>query len=287
MRKYAAVGSAMLLLALAVALPLYSADVASTAAPQGFKAITKPKNEATISFVHPGRILKVYAGFDDKVTEGQLLAQQDDEEEQAAKEQDRLAAESEIEIEAERVLKEQKEIDVKKFKQYGSQFEYENAVVELKIEEKKIEVAQLHHEQAKAKYKQSSVLVEKFKVLAPFSGQVTEEGLKAGENAEGGNMKLMRIVQIDTLRVDVPAPRAVAEKLKKGDPATVTFTVDEKVKEVTGKVTGISANGDAASNTIPVRVEVPNPKKSDGENVSAGGVVFVNFPSPSGGVARP
>jgi RND family efflux transporter MFP subunit len=279
MKKYAAVGSAMLLLAVAAALPLYSADVATATSSKGFQAITKPSKDVTISFVHPGRILKVLAAKGDEVKEGQLLAQQDSEEEEATKESDRLAAESVVQIEAEKAIRDQKLVDLKKYEQYGSEFEKENARLEVKIEEAKIKVAELQHAQAQAKYKQSSVLVEKYKVVAPISGIVADEFLKAGESAEGGNTKLVRIVQLDPLWVEVPVPMIVARKLSKGDAASVTFTDG---KDRSGKVAVISPTGDGPSETILVRLEVPNPQKiSSGENV------FVNFPAPSGGVARP
>jgi RND family efflux transporter MFP subunit len=279
MRKFAALGSAMLLMVIAAALPVYAAEATTSTAPKGFQAITKPSKDVTISFVHPGRVIKVLAAKGDEVKEGQLLAQQDDAEEQAAKESDRLAAESDIEIKAEEAIRDQKAKDVEKYQKFGSTFEYENAVLELKIEEAKIEVAKLHHDQAKAKFKQSSVLVEKFAILSPISGVVSEEFLKAGESAEGGNTKLVRIVQLDPLWVEVPVPMTVARKLNKGDAAAVTFADG---KDRSGKVAVISPTGDAPSGTILVRLEVPNPQKiSSGENV------FVNFPSPSGGVARP
>jgi RND family efflux transporter MFP subunit len=279
MKKYAAVGSAMLLLAVAAALPLYAADVATSTSPKGFQAITKPSKDVTVSFVHPGRILQVLAAKGDEVKEGQLLAQQDDSEEQAAKESDRLAAESVVQIEAEKAIRDQKLVDQKKYEQYGSEFEKENAILEVKIEEAKIKVAELQHDQAIAKYKQSSVLVEKYKVMAPISGLIADEFLKAGESAEGGNTKLVRIVQLDPLWVEVPVPMTVARKLNKGDAANVTFTDG---KDRPGKVAVISPTGDAPSETILVRLEVANPQKiSSGENV------FVSFPVPSGGVARP
>jgi RND family efflux transporter MFP subunit len=280
---------------------VYSADSAASAfsttprtteAPvKGYQSFTKPSGDVTVSFGHPGRVVKVLAAMSDEVTEGQLLAQQDDEEEQAAKEQDRLAAESEIEIKAEEAIRDQKAKDVEKYKSFGSTFEYENAVLELKIEEAKIEVAKLHHEQAKAKYKQSSVLVEKFKIYAPINGVIEKEYLKAGESAEGGNTKLVRIVQNNPLWIDVPVPSVVARKLVPGAPVNVTFK-EKGLKDRTAKVKAISVAADAPSETLLVRLEVPNPQKlASGElnpdKLGSGDVVFVNFPSSSGDVARP
>jgi RND family efflux transporter MFP subunit len=279
MRKYAAVGWATVLLALAAALPAYTLDVSQAPAPKGLQAITKPSKDVTVSFVRPGRIVEVLAAKGDEVKAGQLIARQDDEEELAVLAQDKLAAESEIEIKAEMAIRDQKAKDVEKYQKYGSTFEYENAVLELKIEEAKIEVAKLHHDQAGLKYKQTGVVVGKLKVLAPIGGVVAEEFAKAGESADGGNMKLVRIVQLDPLWVEVPVPQARARKLARGDAASVTFPDG---KERAGKVAVIPPTGDSASETILVRLEVPNPEKTfAGENV------FVNFPPPSAGVARP
>jgi len=193
---------------------------------------------------------------------------------------DKLAADSRIEIEAEIAIRNQKAKDVEKYKAFGSTFERENAELELLIEEAKIKVAELHHEQAIAKYKQTKIMVEKLKVLAPINGVVADEFLKAGESADGGNMKLVRIVQLDPLWVEAPVPRARALQLKEGDLATVTFSTDGKSRA--GKVSVVSPVGDSGSKTILVRLEVPNPEK-----ISSGDNVIVNFPPASTRVVRP
>jgi RND family efflux transporter MFP subunit len=286
MKKSTAIGCMTVLLGLAAAAPSFTAatDVAASSAAsasKGYQAITKPSKDVTVSFVRPGRIVEVLVAKEDEVKAGQLIARQDQDEELAALAQDKLAADSEIEIKAEEAIRDQKAKDVEKYQKFGSTFERENAILELKIEEAKIEVAKLHHEQAKLKYQQTSVMVEKLKLLSPISGVVADEFLKAGENAEGGNMKLVRIVQLDPLWVEVPVPTARARKLAKGDPATATFNIDGKDQDRVGKVAAVSPVGDAASETILVRLEVPNPEKT-----RAGDNVFVNFP-PAPGVARP
>lgn len=279
MKKYAAVGWATVLLAFAAALPSYTADVPTPAASEGIKAITKPSKDVVVSFLRPGRIVEVLAAKGDKVQAGQLIARLDDSEEQAVWAQDKLAADSVIEIEAEKAIAAQKAKDVEKYHSYGSTFEYENAVLELEIEKAKIKVAELHHEQAIAKFKQTTIMVEKLKVLSPVSGIVAEEFLKAGESADGGNMKLVRIVQLDPLWVEVNVPRTRALQLNKGDSATVTFSDG---KNHAGKVAVVSPTGDSASMGILVRLEVSNP-----ENTPAGDKVLVTFPPLSADVARP
>jgi RND family efflux transporter MFP subunit len=280
MKKHARWCGLALLAAMVAALPLFSADPAVPDKPRGFPAITIPSKNITVSFVRPGRIVEMLVSLGDEVKEGQLVARLDDSEELAALAQDKLDAEDKTEIKAEETIHEQKVQDIQHLKDYGGSLaEYENAVLEEKIELAKIQIANTRHDKAMLKYEQSKIVVEKLKVRAPISGWVDQEFLKAGENAEGGNAKAVRIVQIDPLWAEVPVPLLQARKLKEGDPAVITY-VDGK--ELPGSVFRIPKGADAASQTISVRIAVPNPQKMGyGDNVS------VVFPSINIAGARP
>jgi len=109
------------------------------------------------------------------------------------------------------------------------------------------------------------------KLVCPIEGVVAQLMVHQGETVDAGSMKVMRVVQVDPLWVEVPVPIQQARQLKQGDEAQVTFT-DKQARP--GKVALVFPVGDAASGTINVRVEIPNPQKlQPGENVS------VQFPN--------
>ena len=280
MKKHAILCALAMLAITGAAMPLLSADFAPSARPKGLQSITKPSKDITVSFVRPGRIMEMVVSKGDEVKAGQLIAQQDDREERAALARDKRVAEDDTEIKAEEVIHEQKVRDVEKMKMYsGSVTEIENAILEEKVESARLQIAKVKREDAALKLAETTIVVEKLKLLAPISGTIAEEFLKAGECADGGNMKAVRIVQLDPLWTEVPVPFLQAFKLNKGDPAVVTFSDG---KERAGSVVVVSPVGDAASETILVRVAIPNPeKKPSGENV------FVHFPSPAVAGARP
>jgi RND family efflux transporter MFP subunit len=280
MMRHKMLGALALLAIAGAAMPSLSADFGVTPKPKGLQAITKPSKDIVVSFVRPGRIVDMVVSKGDEVKTGQLIAQLDDREERAALARDKRVAEDDTEIKAEEVIHEQKVRDVEKMKLYsGSVTEIENAILEEKVEAARLQIAKVKREDAALKLAETTIVVEKLKLVAPISGTVAEEYLKAGESADGGNMKAVRIVQLDPLWAEVPVPYLQAIKFNKGDPVLATFSDG---KERAGNVVVVSPVGDAASETILVRVAIPNPeKKPSGENI------FVNFPSPAVAGARP
>ncbi len=280
MKKHAKWGVLTLLLASAATLPLFSAANPLPDRPQLLKAITLPSNDVTVSFVRPGRIVEMLVSLGNEVKEGQLIARQDDREQVAALAADKLAADDMTEIDAEKIIHQQKAQDVKHLYDYGGSLsEKENAEVEEKVELAKIAIAERRHEEAQLKYQQTQIVVDEFKVLAPISGTIEQEFLKAGENAEGGNAKAVRIVQVDPLWAEVPVPIPQARKLKQGDRAIVHYA---EGLELPGNVIVVRKGADAASQTILVRIAIPNPNK-----IGYGDNVTVTFPSINVAGARP
>jgi RND family efflux transporter MFP subunit len=266
-----------MVLAATAAPSLYSADSPTLDQPN---AITKPSKDIVVSFVRPGRIVEMRVSKGDEVTAGQLLARQDDEEERAALAQEELTAKDMTRIEAEKMIYKQKVKDAENMLLYsGSQVEIDNSILERDIEDFKIKIAELEHKQAGLKLDQTRIAVEKLKLHSPIAGTIAEEFLKAGESADGGNMKAVRIVQLDPLWAEVPVPLLQARKLTKGDTALVTLSDG---KQRPGQVVVVSPTADPASRTILVRVAIPNPEK-----IPAGENAFVTFPPSAVAGARP
>ena len=130
----------------------------------------------------------------------------------------------------------------------------------------KIQIAEKQHEQDVDLFEQNQAIVGKTKLKAPFAGTVEELLIHEGESVDTQSMKVMRLVNVDPMWVEVPVPFAQGAQLKDGDPAQVKLSSD---KVLTGKVIHVASVAESASDTLRVRVEVPNPERRKlGERVS-------------------
>jgi membrane fusion protein (multidrug efflux system) len=92
-------------------------------------------------------------------------------------------------------------------------------------------------------------------VTAPFDGIVTERMVHPGALAgPGGNMPLLRIEQVSTLRLVVPVPESEVSGIIRG--AVVPFTAADK--SAVGTIVRIPRVIDAKTRTMPVELDVKN-----------------------------
>ena len=254
-------------------LPALLAAILSAAAfaEEAVPAITKPSQDVTLSFSRPGRVMEVPVKEGEAVKKGELVARQDDTEELAAKAYDEFKARDTTDIEKQQAILEQKKIDLAQKEKSGSavtKFELDNSRLEVTVANANVKLAQVEHEQNGRKLDISKATVEKLRLLSPVTGVVEQTMVKAGEGVDQ-QTKVMRIVNIDPLWVEAPVKLAQARTAAKGDPAKVTFS-DGTTR--TGNIIFIANVADAASDTLLIRVEVPNPSK-----LPAGERVTVTF----------
>jgi multidrug resistance efflux pump len=210
------------------------------------------------------------------------VAKLDDREEQAALAIDADKADDTTSIKAEMAVLESKKQDLKMLdnSNRGSgggravgTLEYHAAQLEVTVAEARVELANRQHKQDGLKLIQTQIAVKKLELLTPIDGIVAETFLHKGEVADGGNMKAMRVIQIDPLWVEVPVPIVQANRLKKGDTATVYFLDKPRI----GKIDHIKPFNDSGSQRRVICVEVLNPEKERG---LAGQVCPVDFRAP-------
>lgn len=224
------------------------------------EAITRPNNDVTLSFVRAGTIAEVHVKEGDSVEAGQVLVQQDDRAERAQLEQLEVQAKDETRIRAAEAQLAQKEEDHKKLEELGkqgavTQWDVAHAKLDVTIAALSLTLAKFEHEQNGRKYQEARLHVERMRILSPIAGKVEKILVEQGEAADSLE-PVIRVVKIDPLRIDVPAPRDQAEGLDIGREAFVIFDGDES--PTIGKITFIAAEADAASNTLTVRIELPN-----------------------------
>jgi membrane fusion protein, multidrug efflux system len=93
-------------------------------------------------------------------------------------------------------------------------------------------------------------------VTSPISGYVDEVRQKSGEMAMPG-LGILRVVNLNNLKVVAKVPDAYAGTVKKGDMVTVKFP-DLENKEVTAKLTFVSQTVNPVTRTFLVEAIIPN-----------------------------
>jgi len=109
--------------------------------------------------------------------------------------------------------------------------------------------------------------VDHMQLKSPIDGRIERVEVEAGESINA-LADVVQVVQIDPLWIDVPVPLTEAMGLRRNMVATVEFSGPKKVA-TDGRITFVGAVADAASGTLRVRVEVPNPAgRPAGEHVT-------------------
>lgn len=262
-----------------VCLPAVVLWAAAAPAGEGIEAITRPSKDVTLSFDRPGRIAKVFVKDGNAVKQGQPVVQQDDAAERAKLKQLAAQADNDVRIRAAQAQLDQKEVDYKKVKEAyektkaASKMEVEHAKLDVMIAQLSLELSRFEHAQDKLRHEEAKILLDKMCLQSPISGRIEQVLVQKGESKDAQE-PVIRIVQVDPLWIDVPAPLDRARDLKVGMSAKVRFPGGAGA-EVTGKIIHIASVADAASNTIVVRVEAPN-----GADRPAGQHVRVSFGEP-------
>ncbi|MCE5334118.1 MAG: efflux RND transporter periplasmic adaptor subunit [Desulfobacteraceae bacterium] len=247
------------------------------------EAITKPSADVLLSFIRAGRVAEVLVKEGDIVEQGQLLVRLDDDAERVQLEQLKAQAANSEKVQASAADLAQKRADHKKLQWAKSEraatdWEVEHAGLNVQIGESSLRLAGFEHRQDGLKYEEAKVQVERMRLYSPVVGKVEQVDIEPGESAQALS-PVIRVVQIDPLWVDAPVPSDLARTLKPNQKAYVRFRCQDcSEKGEEAKVIHVSAVAVAATETLRVRLELPNPaQRSAGERVK---VSFSPFDAP-------
>jgi len=152
------------------------------------------------------------------------------------------------------------------------------------------DVAVIDHETAKVNQTQEVIQVErlqarvdKLHLVAPFDGIMDDVKVDVGQNVNE-NEKVLRIVDVDPLVADVPAPMddPMTQSVKVGDKAWVLLDVASAARVVEAKVIEVAPTLDLSSMTRRVRIEIANPKGP--QRILAGEPAYVRLSQPPANV---
>ena len=227
----------------------------------GTEAVTKPSQDVTLSFLGPGRIGQVLVKAGDAVSADDPLVKQDDAAEQLKLEQLQAQANDTTNIQAAQADLAQKEVDLDKLekgkgKGVVTPWELDHARLDVKIAELRLALARFEHKQDQRKFDEARIHVERMKMTSPIAGKVEEIFVEPGESVNALD-EVIRVVRINPLWIDVAVRLEDTLPLENGQRARVEFD-GSKAAVVDGRIIHIAAVADAASNTLTVRVEVPN-----------------------------
>ena len=141
--------------------------------------------------------------------------------------------------------------------------ELDTAKTELKRVEKlkgavpaaRLDAAQARVDAAKAAYRSAAVMVERSVITSPFAGVVARCDAEVGEVAPPG-APLIRVVQLDPIKVSVSLSDRDVGSVKEGMEASVT--ADARASVIKGKVSHIRPAADTNTRSFIAEVSIDN-----------------------------
>jgi RND family efflux transporter MFP subunit len=208
-----------------------------------------------------GRIDKILVERGDSVTAGQVVAELDASLERAAVDAARLRARMDGDILARAAsarLGERKQDRARKL--YASNALSldlrEETETEAELARFELQRTQENQQLARVELEKAVAALEQRTIHSPISGVVTERRMAPGEIVD--DHTILRVAQIDPLRVEVVLPAALFTQVRPGMRAAITPELSGDQVHV-AEVKIVDRVIDAASGTFEARLELPNP----------------------------
>ncbi|MCW5631781.1 MAG: efflux RND transporter periplasmic adaptor subunit [Rubrivivax sp.] len=143
---------------------------------------------------------------------------------------------------------------------YASAQSRDEAEAERRLAESELQAAIEGRELARIEHRRAQEQLALRTLASPFNGVVLDRMLNPGDLAESGSGRrpVLRVAQIDPLRVDIVLPAPLFGQVKVGLGATVVPLVGQG--RHAAKVKSVDKVIDAASGTFVARLELPNPQ---------------------------
>lgn len=246
--------------------------------PEGYPAISRPNRTVPLSFVVAGLIEAVDVAENQVVTPGQVLIRLDDDVQRWTVEAQKVIAADQTDLEAALARHEMAAFDLSatneaKSKEATSPRDEIRAVIEERIRANELEAARYNLEQARLLLSREQARLDQMAIRSSIDGVVVEISAREGQAIDAYE-PVMVVVSIDPLWLSVPVPMQLGLHVKEGDACAVRWRDLPDHPGTQGRVLFVSPVSDASSNSIMVRVEVPN----EGNTLPAGLHALVQFP---------
>lgn len=244
--------------------------IASGFAGESVVALTSPSADIEMAFTVTGKVAGVSVREGQAVSGGEAVIRLDDAALQMRLRQLVLDSENDSEILAAAAEVGQKKQDLLKLEQAfekgaATKIELEHGKLEVEIGEYRLQAAKHAKEIAGLKAQEVEVEAREYLMNSPLDGIVERLDLEVGEAAKSSEPAI-RIVRLDPLWAETAAP---LERYADFAPGTVVAVRFPGGREASGTVIFRSAVADSASETIKVRLEIPNPEnRHAGERIT-------------------
>ncbi len=257
---------------------------------QPFDCLIEPNQIVEIRSPVEGLIEKIHVKRGDRVKAGQVLVQLESSPEQSAAEMARYRSGMEGRIATAKnrldyATKKLERADELHKKSFVSAQARDEAEAEKRIAESELKDALENRELARHDYKHNVDMLNRRVLRSPFNGVVVDRMLNPGDLAEAGTGRkaILKLAEVEPLRVEVVLPIEAHGKLRVGGSAEVT--PEGLGGRHKARITVVDTVFDSASATFGVRLELANPRGSQ----PAGTRCKVEFPeikSGAGAVTR-
>lgn len=233
--------------------------------------ISRPSADILLAFTISGRVADLPVEAGEVVEEDDLLSAVDDAVERARLAGLKVKANSTAQIRAAEAEARQAEEDYKKVrwahqKGAATDRELEHARLEKVLTRYRVEIKRQEKNLAGLERDEMAERIARRRLHAPTAGRIEEVKVEVGEAVEAQD-PAVRLVVIDPLWVEAPLPLAMAHRVRVGDKLKIRFPNPPRA-EITGRVVFLASVADAASETIDLRIELPNPRgRRAGERV--------------------
>ena len=249
-----------------IAEPIRMTDIA-------YPAVAKPWRDVNLSFSRPGRVVKILVHRGQAVKAGQVLAEENDQQQKIADQLAKLSANSTLRIQAAQAELAQDTVSLNRTqlaagKHAATPFEVRRAQLKVTIDKLSLTLAEVKHEHDLLDWQAAKLAVQRRNITAPFNGVIEDRFIDTGQSVNAFK-NVLEIVQLNRLRIFVPVPLRVAIELQTGQPARVTPAAGALT---VGKIIWIAKVADSASNTLLVEIRVDNT-----QHLPAGQRVQVTF----------
>lgn len=241
--------------------------------------MVKPEMYVELSSPVDGVLESVLVETSDTVQKGQVLAKLESSVEMAQVNLSRQEASVVDVIEGKKIESEfskrnKDRLDQLYKKQIGSLADNDKANTEADLTRQALNKAISDKKIAELKYKLATAQLEQKSIKSPINGIVVERYAMPGETVE--NRPIMKLAQIDPLRVELVAPAALFGQISKGMSAEIRPEKPAN-QSYQATVTSVDKLIDPASGSFTVRLALPNPNDKLVGGVNC--VARFNFPS--------
>lgn len=237
----------------------------SVAQARSFDCLIEPMQVVEVRSPVEGVIEKIHVERGDRVKKGRKLFELESRVEQSTLEMAKhrsemvgrlTTARSRLDYATKKLARAQELLD----QHFVSEQTRDEAQAEWRLAESELKDALENQEQAKLEWRRAAEALRQRSAYSPFDGVVMDRMLNVGELAEAGTGRkpVMKLAQIDPLRVEVVLPQAAFGRILKG--AKVTVIPEGVGVERQATVRVVDRVIDAASGMFGVQLELPNPK---------------------------